>query len=228
MAEVRNPKTKRIWIGDFSTRQAAALAADVGTVYYGTGKEILNFQHTPRFLPRTLEYSSEKEKGEAVRKEARLLRESTLFYLIHQLPYEVVSLEILTSSRIQRRFKLAALVVQLMKLVRMDREEPPITFGLPEPGDIPQLLQSINRLIENNPSQEDVDDAIGNWSFPHILQCYLLCLPPKRGDDIPLTLHFIGWVERNYMRAPETSSWKSSSHTLPDALLFYASHVHGM
>ncbi|KAH9561090.1 hypothetical protein CY35_05G000600 [Sphagnum magellanicum] len=77
MAEVRNPKTrKRIWIGDFSTRQAAALAADVGAVYYGTGKDVLNFQHTPRFLPRTLEYSSVKEKVEAVRKEARLLRET--------------------------------------------------------------------------------------------------------------------------------------------------------
>jgi hypothetical protein len=210
MAEVRNPKTKnKIFIGDFSTRQAAALAADVGAVYYGTGKEVLNFQHTPRFLPRTLEYSSGKEKVEAVKKEARLLRESSLFYLIHQLPYEVVSLEILTSSRIQRRFKLAALVVQLMRLVRMDREATPITFGLPEPGDIPQLLQFIKRLIENNPSQEDVDDAIGNWNFPHFLQCFLLCLPPKRGDDIPLTLHFIGWVERNYMRAPETLSWKS-------------------
>jgi hypothetical protein len=212
VAEVRVAKDK-ISIGNFSTRQAAALAADVGAVYYGTGKEVLNFQHTPRFLPRTLEYSSEKEKSKAVTKEARLLRENTLSYLIQQLPYEVVSLEILTSSRIQRRFKLAALVVQLMRLVRMDREEPPIIFGLPEPGDIPQLLQSINRLIENNPSQEDVDDAIGNWSFPHILQCFLSCLPPKRGDDIPLTLHFIGWVERNYMRAPETSSWNSSSHT---------------
>jgi hypothetical protein len=210
MAEVRNPKTrKRIWIGDFSTRQAAALAADVGAVYYGTGKYVLNFQHTPRFLPRTLEYSSVKEKVEAVRKEARLLRESTLFYLIHQLPYEVVSLEILTSSRIQRRFKLEALVIQLMRLVRKDTEATPTTFGLPAPGDIPQLLQSINRLIENNPSQEDVDDAIGTYS--HFVHCFLSCLPPTRGDDIPLTLHFIGWVERNYMRAPETSSWKSFS-----------------
>jgi hypothetical protein len=208
MAEVRNPKTKkRIWIGDFSTRQAAALAADVGAVYYGTGKDVLNFPHTPLFLPRTLEYSSVKEKVEAVRKEAKLLRENALFYLIHQLPYEVVSLEILTSSRIQGRFKLEALVIQLMRLVRKDKEATPITFGLPAPGDIPQLLQSINRLIENNPSQEDLDVAIGTYSY--FVHCFLSCLPPTRGDDIPLTLHFIGWVERNYMRAPETSSWKS-------------------
>jgi hypothetical protein len=208
MAEVRNPKTKkRIRIGDFSTRQAAALAADVGAVYYGTGKDVLNFPHTPLFLPRTLEYSSVKEKVEAVRKEARLLRESALFYLIHQLPHEVVSLEILTSYRIQGRFKLEALVIQLMRLVRKDKEATPITFGLPAPGDIPQLLQSINRLIENNPSQEDLDVAIGTYSY--FVHCFLSCLPPTRGDDIPLTLHFIRWVERNYMRAPETSSWKS-------------------
>jgi hypothetical protein len=94
-----------------------------------------------------------------------------------------------------------------MRLARKDKEATPITFGLPATGDIPQLLQSINRLIENKPSQEDVDDAIGTYS--HFVNCFLSCLPPTRGDDIPLTLHFIGWVERNYMRAPETSSWES-------------------
>ncbi len=63
-AEVKPPMEKnKVWIDDCPTPEAAALAHDVAAFYYGKGNKALNFEHTPRFLPKTLEYSCAKEKN---------------------------------------------------------------------------------------------------------------------------------------------------------------------
>jgi hypothetical protein len=73
-AEVKPPMEKnKVWIDDCNTPEAAAHADDVAAFYYGKGNKALNFEHTPRFLPKTLEYSCEKEKKHAIQEQARHL-----------------------------------------------------------------------------------------------------------------------------------------------------------
>ncbi|CAK9863832.1 unnamed protein product [Sphagnum jensenii] len=123
-AEVKPPKAKnKVWIDDCNTPEAAALAHDVAAFYYGKGNEALNFEYTPRFLPKTFGDSCEQQKRRAIPKQAREqsrpLRSNPLFYLIHELPYELLFIYVLYEffwmEIPESRIDLPLLVVELMR-----------------------------------------------------------------------------------------------------------------
>jgi hypothetical protein len=209
----------KVWIADCNTPEAAAHAYDVAALYYGKGNKALNFEHTPRFLPKTLEYSCEKEKKHAIQEQARHLRRNPLFYLIH-LPYDLlfcfVIWELYPFQR-QPHIRLALLVVQLMRLMRKDSSE--IVFPkwvsfnkeiahLHAPTNIPQLLESIDCLVKKIPQQKQGYDK---WKpgFEFFFQHFMFGLPwleaQDRTKNNPLTFQFIEWVKINLVTAQTTS-----------------------
>jgi len=200
-AEVKPPKEKnKVWIDDCNTPEAAALAYDVAAFYYGKGNKALNFEHTPRFLPKTLEYACEKEKKHAIQEQARHLRRNPLFYLIHQLPYDLLFCFViweLYPFQGQPQIRLALLVVQLMRLMRKDSSV--IAFPkwvssneeiahLHAPTNIPQLLESIGCLIKKIPQQKL---GYNDFEFEFLFQGFTFCRTPFEAQDptkhIPLT-----------------------------------------
>ncbi|KAH9540568.1 hypothetical protein CY35_14G012100 [Sphagnum magellanicum] len=231
-AEVKPPKVKnKVWIDDCNTPEAAALAYDVAAFYYGKGNKALNFEHTPRFLPKTLEYACEKEKKHAIQEQARHLRRNPLFYLIHQLPYDLLFCFViweLYPLQGQPQIRLALLVVQLMRLMRKDSSV--IAFPkwvsynedishLHAPTNIPQLLESIGCLIKKIPQQKQGYGFLGpflgpypqtgfGFLFQHFgsLRIPFEALVPTK--HIPLTFQFIEWVRINLV-TPQTSSTKA-------------------
>jgi hypothetical protein len=208
----------KVWIDDCNTPEAAAHAYDVAAFYYGKGNKALNFEHTPRFLPKTLEYSCEKEKKHAIQEQARHLRRNPLFYLIHQLPYDLLFCFViweLYPFQGQPQIGLALLVVQLMRLMRKDSSV--IAFpkwvsfnkeiaNLHAPTNIPQLLESTDCLIKKILQQKQGSDYIleagSEFNFLHFQG------PLKAQDGtkhIPLAFQFIEWVRINLV-TPQTSS----------------------
>ncbi len=223
-AEVKPPMEKnKVWIDDCNTPEAAAHAYDVAAFYYGKGNKALNFEHTPRFLPKTLEYSCEKEKKHAIQEQARHLRRNPLFYLIHQLPYDLLFCFViweLYPFQGQPQIGLALLVVQLMRLMRKDSSVIAfpkwVSFNeevahLHAPTNIPQLLESIDCLVKKIPPQKQGYNKSKD-GFPFLFQSYEFSLPPfeaqDRTNDIPLTFQFIEWVQINLV-TPQTTSMEA-------------------
>jgi hypothetical protein len=222
-AEVKPPKEKnKVWIDDCNTPEAAAHAYDVAAFYYGKGNKALNFEHTPRFLPKTLEYSCEKDKRRAIQEQARRLRRNPLFYLIHQLPYNVLFCLVICELypfQSQPQIRLALLVVQLMRLMRKDSSviafpkwvsSNEVIAHLHAPTNIPQLLESIDCLVKKIPRQKHGY----NWNAGSdlVFQWFCYILPPLeaqgRTKDIPLTFQFIEWVKINLV-TPQTTSMEA-------------------
>jgi hypothetical protein len=223
-AEVKPPMEKnKVWIDDCNTPEAAAHAYDVAAFYYGKGKKALNFEHTPRFLPKTLEYSCEKEKKHAIQEQARHLRRNPLFYLIHQLPYDLLFCFViweLYPFQDRPQIGLALLVVQLMTLMRKDSSVIAfpkwVSFNkeidhLHAPTNIPQLLESIDCLVKKIPRQKQGYAYILNPDF-ELFFLSSLCGPPLEAQDptkdIPLTFQFIEWVRINLL-TPRTTSMEA-------------------
>jgi hypothetical protein len=212
-AEVKPPMEKnKIWIDDCNTPEAAALAHDVAAFYYGKGNKALNFEHTPRFLPKTLEYSCAK-KNHAIQEQARHLRRNLLFYLIHHLPYDVlfcfVMWELFTFHG-RPQTTLALLIVKLMRLVRKDSSV--ISFckwvsldeeiaHLHAHTNIPQLLESIDCLIKKSLQRFDFNPVLDN-QFP------MSRFWERRPKVNPLTSQFIEWVRINLV-TPQTTSMEA-------------------
>jgi len=224
-AEVKPPMEKnKVWIDDCNTPEAAALTYDVAAFYYGKGNKALNFEHTPRFLPKTLEYACEKEKKHAIQEQARHLRRNPLFYLIHQLPYDLLFCFViweLYPFQGQPQIGLALLVVQLMRLMRKDSSV--IAFPkwvssneeiahLHAPTNIPQLLESIGSLIKKIPQQKQGYHRFRKPGFEFLFQWFSFCRTPFEALDptkhIPLTFQLIEWVRINLV-TPQTSSTKA-------------------
>ncbi|KAH8940993.1 hypothetical protein BDL97_14G013800 [Sphagnum fallax] len=216
-AEVKPPMEKnKVWIDDCNTPEAAAHAYDVAAFYYGKGNKALNFEHTPRFLPKTLEYSCEKEKKHAIQEQARHLRRNPLFYLIHHLPYDLLFCFViweLYPLKNQPQIRIALMVVQLMRLMRKDSSV--IAFlkwvssnkeiaHLHAPTNIPQLLESIDCLIKKIPQQKDGHSysyrSVPGFNF--FFGWFEARAPTK---DIPLTFQFIEWVRINLVTPQITS-----------------------
>jgi hypothetical protein len=224
-AEVKPPMEKnKVWIDDCTTPEAAALAHDVAAFYYGKGNKALNFEHTPRFLPKTLEYSCAKEKKHAIQEQARHLRRNPLFYLIHHLPYDVlfcfVMWELFTFHG-SPQTTLALLIVKLMRLVRKDNSV--ISFRkwvslneeiahLHVHTNIPQLLESIDYLIKKNLRRQEFDRDIFEMAFHSVfLKSRLWTFrfkDPEQPKVNPLTLQFIEWVRINLV-TPQTTSMEA-------------------
>jgi len=231
-AEVKPPKEKnKVWIDDCNTQEAAAQAYDVAAFYYGKGNKALNFEHTPQFLLKTLEYSCEKQKPLAIREQARHLRRNPLFYLIHHLPYEllffVVTVELLPFQAAESR--LPCLVVELIRLIRKDSS----VIGIPEwavlygeiiylPTSIPQMLESIDCLIKEIPQQKQGYDNTLKRCSEFTFRLAKFCLPPWEAQyptkDTPLTFQFIEWVRSNLvtpreinLRGPQTSTYQDAT-----------------
>jgi hypothetical protein len=214
----------KVWIDDCNTPEAAAHAYDVAAFYYGKGNEALNFEHTPRFLPKTLEYSCEKRKKHAIQEQARHLRRNPLFYLIHQLPYDLLFCFViweLYPLQEQPEIRLALLVVELMRSIRKDSSV--IAFPkwvslneeiahLHAPANIPQLLESIDCLIKKILQQKQGYDHTLEPPFClRLLSCTFrrpLLEPQHPTIDIPLTFQFIEWVRSNLV-TPQTPSTKA-------------------
>ncbi|CAK9203201.1 unnamed protein product [Sphagnum troendelagicum] len=234
-AEVKPPMEKnKVWIDDCNTPEAAALAYDVAAFYYGRGNKALNFEHTPRFLPKTLEYSCAKEKKHAIQQQARHLRRNPLFYLIHQLSYDLLFCFViweLYPFQGQPQIRLALLVVQLMRLMRKDSTV--IVFPkwvslykeiahLHAPTNIPQLLESIDCLIKKILQQKQgYDNTLKPNSEFNFMSFTFGPTPLEAQDptkDIPLTFQFIEWVRINLvthreidLRAPQTSTYQDAT-----------------
>jgi hypothetical protein len=234
-AEVKPPMEKnKVWIDDCNTPEAAAHAYDVAAFYYDKGNKALNFEQTPRFLPKTLEYSCEKEKKHAIQEQARHLRRNPLFYLIHQLPYDLLFCFViweLYPFHGQPQIRLALLVVQLMRLMRKDSSV--IAFPkwgslykeiahLHAPTNIPQLLESIDCLIEKILQQKQGYDYTVYPVFESLFTVMKFWEPPLEAQDatkvIPLTFQFNEWVRINlvtpreiHLRAPQTSTYQDAT-----------------
>ncbi|CAK9203224.1 unnamed protein product [Sphagnum troendelagicum] len=221
-AEVKPPMEKnKVWIDDCNTPEAAAHAYDVAAFYYGKGNKALNFEHTPRFLPKTLEYSCEKEKKHAIQEQARHLSRNPLFYLIHQLPYDLLFCFViweLYPLKDEPQIRLALLVVQLMRLMRKDSSV--IAFPkwvssneeiahLHAPTNIPQLLESIDCLIKKIPQQKDSHSYRFEPAFSLFFWWFSLSFKAQAPTkDIPLTFQFIEWVRINLV-TPQTTSMEA-------------------
>jgi hypothetical protein len=236
-AEVKPPMEKnKVWIDDCNTPEAAAHAHDVAAFYYGKGNKALNFEHTPRFLPKTLEYSCEKGKKHAIQERARHLSRKPLFYLIHHLPYDLLFCFViweLYPFQGKPQIRLALLVVQLMRLMRKDSSV--IAFPqwlsfneeiayLHAPTNIPQLLESIDCLIKQIPQQKQGYDYrlhppfFSRFMLSSLFRRRLRFLlssffgppsePQYRTRDIPLIFQFIKWVRINLV-TPQTTSMEA-------------------
>ncbi|CAM6058532.1 unnamed protein product [Sphagnum tenellum] len=225
-AEVKPPMEKnKVWIDDCNTPEAAAHAYDVAAFYSGKGNKALNFEHTPRFLPKTLEYSCAKEKKHAIQEQARHLRRNPLFYLIHHLPYDVlfcfVMWELFTFHG-QPQTTLALLIVKLMRLVRKDSSVIAVQkwvsldeeiADLHAHTNIPQLLESIDCLIKKSLQQKQGFDY--NTLNPVFSNAFLWSSfwtlrfkAQGRHKVNPLTLQFIEWVRINLV-TPQTTSMEA-------------------
>jgi len=212
----------KVWIDDCNTPEAAAHAYDVAAFYYGKGNNALNFEHTPRFLPKTLEYSCAKENScakerkHAIQEQARHLRRNPLFYLIHHLPYDVLFCFVMWELHPFQglpQTRLALLIVQLMRLVRKDSSV--ISFQrwvsldeeiarLHAHTNIPQLLESIDCQIKKSLQQKQTFDSNTlNLFFYKVLS--LRSNLKSRPKVNPLTLQFIEWVRINLVTAQTTS-----------------------
>ncbi|KAH9540584.1 hypothetical protein CY35_14G012500 [Sphagnum magellanicum] len=218
-AEVKPPMEKnKVWIADCNTPEGAALAYDVAAFYYGKGNKALNFEHTPRFLPKTLEYPCEKEKKHAIQEQARQLRRNPLSYLIHQLPYGILFLCVVCEfTATNTMYELAFLVVELMRLVRND-DVATISMDIDlshlrnahVPTNIPQLLESIDRIVKKTPPRQRLYWAFClSWEF--LLPCsapYSPLMAQYQTKDNFLTHIFIEWV-RNNLVTPQTTSMEA-------------------
>jgi len=234
-AEVKPPMEKnKVWIDDCNTPEAAAHAYDVAAFYYGKGNEALNFEHTPRFLPKTLEYSCEKEKEHAIQEQARHLRRNPLFYLIHQLPYNLLFCFViweLYPFQGRPQIRLALLVVESMRLMRKDSSVIPFwkwvsineeIAHIHAPTNIPQLLESIDCVIKKILQQKQGYDSTSKLDCEFYFMSVKFCESPLEAQDptkdIPLTFQFIEWVRINLvtpreidLRAPQTSTYQDAT-----------------
>jgi len=220
---VKPPTEKnKVWIDDCNTPEAAAQTYDVAAFYYGRGNNALNFEHTPRFLPKTLEYSPEKGKKRAIQEQARHLRRNPLFYLIHQLPFDLLFCFViweLYPFQDRPQFRLALLVVELMRLIRKDSSVIPFRkwvsineeiahFHLP----IPQLLESIDCLIKKILQPNQGYDYTLKSVFEFFFLSSTWGKSPLEAQDstkhIPLTFQFIEWVRINLV-TPQTTSMEA-------------------
>jgi hypothetical protein len=84
IAEVK-AQGKKVWIGDYTTTKAAALASDVGAICYGSRerREALNFEQIPRLLPEIPRNLCE------IREQVQRLRRNPLFCHIYKVPEEI-------------------------------------------------------------------------------------------------------------------------------------------
>jgi hypothetical protein len=221
-AEVKPPMEKnKVWIADCNTPKEAAHAYDVAAFYYGKGNKALNFEHTPRFLPKILEYSCEEGRKRAIQEQVRHLRRNPLFYLIHQLPYQVLFFLVLCEFQdfaFSERVELAWLVVQLMRLVRKDGVatifrllDGDVLMNVHVPTNIPQLLERIDCIIKEILPQVLWHHKLRSPLMP-LFNWFTSCLPQLKAQDptkdILLTLHFIEWVRINLV-TPQKSSTKA-------------------
>ncbi|CAK9203205.1 unnamed protein product [Sphagnum troendelagicum] len=220
----------KVWIDDCDTPEAAAHTYDVAAFYYGKGNKALNFQHTPRFLPKTLEYSCEKEKKRAIQEQARHLRRNPLFNLIYKLPYDVLLMFVMWElPRVQGQLNvmMAWMVVKLVTLIRKDSSVIAVpqwlSAHLHALRSIPQLLESIDCLIKEIPQQKPgYDNTMRPYQKNFSTMVLKFLLPPLEAQDptkvIPLTFQIIEWVRINLvtpreidLRAPQTPTYQDAT-----------------
>ncbi|KAH9544605.1 hypothetical protein CY35_12G002700 [Sphagnum magellanicum] len=179
----------RDWI-NCSTEVVAALASDVGTIYFGKGKEALNFEETPRLLEKVSEdLKEEDQKVQEVRDQVRLLTKNPLVCLIYDLSEELFDLDISLNFKTQGD----ELYFLLIKLIRLVRRENEAAVSASQPADIPQLLESINQILKRNVAPTGVS---GHW-YHRLISRFLSRLPPMKAfaKHCSLVPHFIRWVE---------------------------------
>ncbi len=191
-------------------------------MYYGKGNKALNFEHTPRFLPKSLQYSCEKEKKQAIQEQARHLRRNPLFYFIHELPYELLFCFVIWEFiplEGEPKITLALLVVKLMSVMRKDSVTafPNWIFQeriahLLDATDIPLLLESIDRLIKKFQQRRQGCYNRMKPYFGSLFKWFTSCLPPLEAQDptkdVPFTFQFIEWVRINLV-TPRTTSMEA-------------------
>jgi hypothetical protein len=159
--KTQGKKGKKVWIHDYSTPKAAALASDVGAICYGSRqrREALNFDQIPRLLPETPRNLRE------VREQIQRLRRNPLFCLIYEVPEEIFLMDIDEHFQIQGKKELTELKLEIIKLIRSVRKKnaaaPLIETGEP-PQDIPQLLESTNQMIKRN-AKTPICDGDESW-----------------------------------------------------------------
>ncbi|CAM6026391.1 unnamed protein product [Sphagnum balticum] len=206
IAEVKT-KGKDVWIRDYNTPKAAALASDVGAIWYGSRqrREALNFEQIPRLLPEIPQNVRE------VREQVQRLRRNPLFCLIYEVPEEIFLMDIDVHFQIQGKKELTELQLEIIKLIRSVRKKnaaPPLIETGDPPQDIPQLLESTNRMIKRNAKTPIcVDDS---WFHGIFFHQFLEDLPPivkakdPRKHCCSLVLQFVRWVETKLI-APQVS-----------------------
>jgi hypothetical protein len=199
---------KKVWIDDYSTPKAAALAADVGAICYGSRqrREALNFEQIPRLL------SEIPRNRHEVQEQVLRLRRNPLFCLIYEVPEEIFLMDIDWHFQIQGKTELTELKLEIIKLIRSVRKKnaaPPLIETGEPPQDIPQLLESTNRMIKRN-AKTPICCGDDSWFHGIFFHQFLADLPPivkakdPRKHCCSLVLQFIRWVETKLI-APQVS-----------------------
>jgi hypothetical protein len=187
------------WI-NCSTEVVAALASDVGTVYFGKGKEALNFEETPRFLEKVSEDLKDgNQKVQEVRDQVLLLTKNPLVCLIYDLSEELFDLDISLNFKTQGD----ELYFLLIKLIRLVRKKNEAAVSASQPADIPQLLESINQILKRNVAPTGVSR---HW-YHRLIGRFLSHLPPMKAfaKHCSLVPHFIRWVETEVVKSRQLS-----------------------
>jgi hypothetical protein len=198
----------RDWIS-CSTEVVAALASDVATLYFGKGKEALNFEETPRLLGKVSEDLKDKDQKE-VGDQIQLLTKNPLVCLIYCLSEELFDLDISLNFKTQGD----ELYFLLIKLIRLVRKEKVAAVSASQPADIPQLLVSINQILKRNVAPTGVS---GHWY--HRLICrFLSRLPPMKAfaKHCSLVPHFIRLVETEVVKSRQLSRSSLSPTEIED------------
>lgn len=213
--EVKTPGKKgkkgkkvKVWIDDYSTPKAAALASDVGAICYGSRqrREALNFEQIPRLLPEIPRNLCE------VKEQIQRLRRNPLFCLIYEVPEEFFLMDIDENFQIQGKKELTELKLEIIKLIRSVRKKsaaPPLIETGEPPQDIPRLLESTNRMIKRNAKTPICYDD-ESWFHGIFFHQFLEDLPPivkakdPRKHCCSLVLQFIRWVETKLI-APQVA-----------------------
>jgi hypothetical protein len=208
--KISTDKKKLDWI-DCSTEVVAALASDVGTVYFGKGKEALNFEETPRLLEKVSEdLKEENQKVQKVREQVRLLTKNPLVCLIYDLSEELFDLDIALNFKTQGD----ELYFLLIKLIRLVRKKNEAAVSASRPADIPQLLESINQILKRNVAPTGVS---GHW-YHRLIGRFLSRLPPMKAfaKHCSLVPHFIRWVETEVVKSRQLSRSSLSPTEIED------------
>lgn len=202
---------KKLDLIDCSTEVLAALASDVGTVYFGKGEEALNFEETRRLVEKVSEdLKEENQKDEKVREQVRLLTKNPLVCLIYDLSEELFDLDISLNFKTQGD-ELYFLLIELIRLVRKKNEA---AVSASQPADIPQLLESINQILKRNVAPTGVS---GHW-YHRLIGRFLSRLPPIKAfaKHCSLVPHFIRWVETEVVKSRQLSRSSLSPTEIED------------